>query len=212
MLLSTLMKDTVRVTDSITVVKSTNPSVIKEELVTLLDSVDKDVSNGKLITIYVILQVYIENHFHYYLRFLIGDGFSSSKRIPCWREKDGVPNKLQCFETVLMSSNIKYDSDLLASVVSKYTKLTTIRNAMAHGHPLTETIAEGKKSVSKAMQHLDADSLQSALTMVNELMSEWNTFMESLENQELAFKSSPLPEASFIKNCKFPDTFTARIN
>ena len=200
-------KDTAQASDTISITKSINPSCIRDELEPLLQASNSVTSDGQLIVIYILLQVYIENHFHYYLGFLIGNGFSSATPLPCWQERDHVPQKLTCFETVLSTNGISYDKQLLASVTRDYSKLTITRNALAHGHPLTETTGDGKLIKSKAKEYLEIETLKAIVITTNNMMFNWNALLEQLEGQKNVVKASPLPEVSFLKNCKFTKTF-----
>jgi hypothetical protein len=203
-------KDSATVTDSVSITKSINPSCIRDELVPMLEAVNKTTDNGRLIVIYILLQVYIENHFHYYLDFLIGNSFSSANSVACWNAKDNIQKKISCFETVLQISGMNYSSNLLSSTVNKYAQIAAARNALAHGHPLTETTENGKVTKSRAKTYLLPSTLSETIDTANKMMADWNTLISELQPQKDAIKKAGLPQGDFLKNCKFTRMFEVK--
>jgi hypothetical protein len=196
------MSDTVSLTDSLSVTSSINPQywlIAFDEYKTKYQSLKNE---EDLLVAYVMLQAYIENFFHYWLRFLIGGGFSSIK-INDWNDREDVRKKLDLFERYLSRNNLAFDYNDFDNIRLIFTDITSVRNRILHGHPITETHKDGQKIQSPTKAELTSKMFESHYTSALKLAGHWNKIMDTLHSQE-PIKNGILPQNNFFKNCKFP--------
>lgn len=163
----------------------------------------KDSADADVVLAYILLQLFIENHFHYYLRFIIGGGFGSAKNVVGWNEKKYPDKKLDCFETFLTNHSFIFTSDLFKKIKINYKEITDIRNLLAHGHRITTTHEGSTKINSKAKDFLNRQEFSRICLLANEIADAWNVLLIEIQGQESLLKSSGLPMAHFFDNCKF---------
>lgn len=179
------------------------PELFKKEFQDYKDRYLKSDSDADLVMAYITMQLFIENHFHYYLRFIIGGGFGSAKSTTGWNEKDYPDKKLECFEKFLISHKFVFTKNLFKTITANYKVITEIRNLLAHGHRVTTTYAGSTKTNSKAKDFLNRQEFAKTCLLANEIADSWNTLLIELQNQESLLKSSGLPMSHFFDNCKF---------
>jgi hypothetical protein len=197
------LQDTMSLTDEVSAQSSLNPSVIRDEFELYRSNLTSKSGSGEFIVLYIILQVYIENHFHYYLRFLIGDGFTSGEVRPCWKEINHPPEKITCLKATLEKNKLNFDADLFDRILSNYRLLTDARNALAHGHQITKTYVGGAIEESHTKKLLTYDSFNQMIKSVNDLIKDWDNLMDQLLSQEVQCKTARLPQGGFFEHCKF---------
>jgi len=81
------VSDTISMSDSVSATSWLSPDVFRKEFEKYKDQYFREENDSDLIMAYILLQIYLENHFHYYLRFLIGDGFGQSPKLKNWKER-----------------------------------------------------------------------------------------------------------------------------
>lgn len=179
------------------------PELFKKEFQNYKERYLKSDDDADLVMTYITMQLFIENHFHYYLRFIIGDGFGSAKPTSGWNEKDYPNQKIDCLKKFLSDNGFMFTQSLFDKVTTNYKTITDIRNLLAHGHRVTTTYAESTKTNSKAKDFLNRQEFAKACHMANEIADAWNALLTELQSQEALLKSSGLPMAHFFDNCKF---------
>lgn len=179
------------------------PELFKKEFQKYKESYLENDSDADLVMAYITMQLFIENHFHYYLRFIIGGGFGSAQPIVGWNEKDYPNQKIDYFEEFLSDKGFVFTSSLLEKVTTNYKAITDIRNLLAHGHRITTTYAGSTKINSKAKDFLNRQEFAKTCLLANEIADAWNTLLTELQSQESLLRSSNLPMAHFFDNCKF---------
>lgn len=197
-----VINDSVKITDSVSFTSWLAPSLFLKEFKSYRDNYLQKEDNGDLVMAYVTLQLFLENHFHYYLRFLIGGGFSSIK-VEKWEEKKRVTKKLDWFSDYLLSCHFKIDWDDFSKIKEYYQEITDIRNSFAHGHPVTETTSGNTRTSSRAKNYLDRQKFNDICNEANMISDLWNKIMCQLQEQDNTLKQSKLPAGHFFDNCKF---------
>lgn len=194
------MRDDISIDDSVPLTSSRNP----EHWITIFYEYQKKYNTSKdeadLLLAYVLLQAYLENFFHYWLRLLVGGGFPNLK-IANWSETDDVRKKLDLFERYLSRNKLTFDYQDFDLVRSFFSSITNVRNKILHGHPITQTHYAGKLKLSKTKQLLNINELEQSYTEAQTISIHWNNIMNSLHAQE-PIASGVLPEGNFFKYCK----------
>jgi hypothetical protein len=204
--LSINVSDSIAVTEAISYTSHLSPGIYREEF-ERYRSLIQDGDGGKAYALsYILLQIYVENHIHYFLRFLIGDGFSHAP-VSCWKVKDYVDKKLQCFRSVLDQHGIQYTPTLFDAIDTNFRYLSDIRNLLAHGHPVTAMYDGGAVSISEAKAYLEPKRFMDTLNKANLVVDAWNTLIDEVGQQTVLLQSAGLPTQSFFNDCKF----TARL-
>ncbi len=196
-------KENINIKDKVSITSNLNPSVIRDEFELYRSKLNTNSKPGEFIVTYIILQVYIENHFHYYLRFLIGGGFTSGEKRDCWKETSHAPEKIKCFRKILTGNQIKFNNELFKSILDNYKTLTDVRNALAHGHPITRMCTDNSTEESEARKLLTHDSFSQIIKSTNSMINNWNLLMDELLAQEEQCKAAKLPQGRFVEHCKF---------
>jgi hypothetical protein len=197
------LKDEFNVSDSVKITSLLDPVAFRREFEKYKDSFLKMEGTVDLIMAYLILQFYIENHFHYYLRFIIGDGFSSPKEITGWNEKKYPNEKIDCLQNFLVQHGFSFNHDLFSTIQAGYRAVTDIRNLLAHGHQVSTTLENSTKTESKAKSFLNRQEFGRVCGLVIEMAQAWNELLKELQQQEQLLRSSGLPMPGFFDNCKF---------
>ncbi len=177
------------------------PELFKKEFQKYKEIYLENNSDADLVMSYILLQLFIENHFHYYLRFMIGGGFKSGVIATGWKEMDYPDGKLVCLEVFLKKNNFVFTSALLAKIKDNYKRITNIRNALAHGHEVTTTFDSVKKD-SKAKGFLNRQKFNQTCLLANEIADAWNALLIELQEQKELLESSGSPTPHFLDYCK----------
>jgi len=188
--------------DSVTATSWLAPQFFLEEFESYKQKYFQKGENKDLVMAYILLQFYLENHFHYYLRFLIGGGFSSLK-VEEWNGKCGVKTKLDWFRDHLVSNSFVINGLDFEFIKDNYQAIADIRNSFAHGHPVTETSNGGVKVRSEAKDFLTRQKFNEIRGKANQICELWNKIMTEVQNQKSLLKMAKLPEPHFFNNCKF---------
>ncbi len=196
------VSDSISITDSVSYSTHLSPEMYREEFERYRSLIASD-DGGKGYTLaYIMLQLYIENHTHYFLRFLIGDGFSKNA-VVCWNPKDYIEQKLDCFRSVLDQSAIFYTPTLFDDIKTNYRYLCDVRNLLAHGHPITASYDNGTTTISDAKAYLEPQRFADITNRANVVINAWNTLMDEVGQQETLVRSAGLPSKSFFNDCKY---------
>lgn len=187
---------------SITATSWMAPQFFLEEFESYKKKYFEKEENKNLVMAYLLLQFYLENHFHYYLRFLIGGGFSSLQ-VEKWDEKCSVQKKLTWLQDHLINNNFSIEQNDFEVIKSNYQDISDIRNSFAHGHPVTETTNGANKFRSTAKDFLTRQKFNETRAKANEICELWNKIMTDLQGQKILLRPAKLPEPHFFDNCKF---------
>jgi len=196
------VSDSVTITDSVSCSTNLSPEMYREEFERYQSSTTLDDGGKAYALSYILLQLYIENHTHYFLNFLIGDGFSKLA-VACWDPTDYIEQKLDCFKTVLDQNSIVYTPTLFKDINTNYRYLCNIRNLLSHGHPITASYSNGSTTLSNAKTHLDAQHFAEIVGKANLVIDAWNQLMDEVGQQEKLTRSAKLPSRSFFDDCRY---------
>ena len=179
-----------------------SPEIYREEF-ERYRSLNTPNDGGKgYILAYIMIQLYIENHTHYFLHFLIGDGFSKPA-VAGWDPQDYIEQKLDCFKSVLDQSSISYTPKLFNDIKTNYRYVCAVRNLLAHGHPITASSDNGTTTISDAKAYLEPQRFADITNKANIVISGWNTLMDEVGQQETLIRNVGLPSKSFFEDCKY---------
>jgi len=196
------LSETTAVKERVTVTSSLAPQFYLEEFESYKRRYFKTEESRDLVMAYILLQFYLENHFHYYLRFLIGGGFSSFK-IEGWNEGCYVNTKLDRFREYLISNNFVISAQDFEVIKNNYQDIADIRNSFAHGHPVTEMGYGGEKLSSVARDLLTRQKFNETRGKANQVCELWNKIMTEVQNQRPLLRTAKLPESHFFDSCRF---------
>lgn len=203
--------DTIRVTDAIKIsgIKNT-PSILLQQYYTHREAITKDSDDGEYLVLFLFLQVYLENHFHYYLGFLIGEDMGRGKRFSEWDERDSVLQKLLLFELVIYRLKLAEVDVEFKTIKRYYTKINKIRNAIAHGHKISKTVGNGKTHETFLRNIFNQPLLNLCKIEENtlEIKQGWSSIIKKVCGDKGAIDKSPLPNASFWSNCEINFTIS----
>lgn len=191
----------VSISDKVALTSWLSPKFFQEEFENYKKRYFHKENKKDLIMAYILLQLYLENHFHYYIRFFVGGGFGL--QLKNWREEDYVPKKLNEFKKFLSKNNFNFNIQDLKEIENYYTEIILIRNSLVHGHPIKETTEQGMKIQSDARKNLTRQRFNGVRYKANKIADLWNKLMSNLQEQEDLLKSSKLPNRHFFDNCKF---------
>lgn len=158
-------------------------------------------ANKDLIMAYILLQIYIEDHLHYFLRFLVGGGFSFT--LPDWKEEDTIYKKLNWFKDYLFKNSFVLNEKDFQELGTDIHAVSSVRNKFVHGHAVTEKRGEETIIRSEAKEFLTRQKFSEIRKVANDLTDRWNKIMCELQNQEHLLRLAKLPTKNFLNDCKF---------
>lgn len=195
------LSETAALNDSVAVTSWLTPRFYLEEFESYKKKYFNTEESRDLVMAYILLQFYLENHFHYYLRFLIGGGFSSLK-IEAWNERCYADRKLDWFLDYLTSNNFVIHVQDFEIIKDNYKDIANTRNSFAHGHPVTETNDGFEKISSAAKNLLTRQEFNETCAKANRISELWNKVMTEVQNQRPLLGKTKLPAPHFFDNCK----------
>lgn len=199
------LTETVSITDSISITTSLSPLIYREEFAKYRDTAFVGGGDKFLVFSYILLQLYLENHFHYFLRLLVGGGLGPRVLIQGWNEKDYADQKLEKLRRYLTSVNIKFTDSEFDFLLEAFRNISSIRNKFAHGHPVTKKMGSGIIEQSEAKDYLEIAKLRDTILLANQIVTSWNRILAELQEQENLLKASGLPSKSFLGDCKLEE-------
>jgi hypothetical protein len=208
-----MISDKTKITESIKITTSLNlPTIYYKEFFIYRNKYLESNLDSDLVMSYILLQLFLENHFSYYLRFLIGGGLR--KEIKGYKEKLNIYNKyddkgvikekgkISIFFDYLTENSFVVNSNDFLKILTLYAEISKIRNLFIHGHPVTETNNNGSTSISESKDFLNRPKFGYICDKSNQICECWNRIMCDLQNQSVLL-SKYLCEKSFLDNCKF---------
>lgn len=195
------MKDSIKISDNVSVTSWLSPRIFFEEYLKHKERYLKKEESKDLLLAYIFLQLYLENHFHYYLRFLIGGGMG--KKIDKWNDEDSVFKRLKYFKQFLFENDFILDQAHFKIIENNFKYISDIRNLFLHGHPVTKTIKDNKEQISDAKRFLSRQEFNNTRKIANHLFNTWNGIILNIQKQDKLLNKSGLPSTSFLDECKF---------
>jgi hypothetical protein len=194
--------DNIKIDDSLKLVGSlTTHKIFLKEFKLYKEKYLKKEENNDLIMAYILLQLSLENHFHYYLKLVIGGGLGQA--LPQWSDWAYVPAKLKCFRDSLLQNNFIVNSDDFNKIENYFNNITNIRNKFAHGHPVTETLENNTSTNSETKNYLTRQEFNKTCDEANKLADLWNKIICNLQDQRDPLQITNLPANYVLDECKF---------
>lgn len=176
------LEETVKVSDSASVVTEIDAIIYRLEFEKYRETYLKSKLDHELIFCFIFLQIYIECFLHQNMRRVTEMEFKSPRDeiATSWfeGEKRKIPTKVDSFTTnffPVVSTDVAQFTTLIKE---RFQNIADIRNRLVHGHKIATWFdSDGDSGISEARSFLTENRLNQSIAEVNELGLAWNDLL-----------------------------------
>lgn len=186
-------KETVHMQDSVSLRLQMDAVIYRNEYEKYKKEYLEDNSEQKLIFAFIFLQIYLECFLHQNMRDIVALEFQyrDKQLYNEWLKKEEkmfIKDKLLFFTSLFYVKNNEIIT-LEKNILENFGHITSIRNKLMHGYPLTEDISGNERKKSKTKALLSKSNLTQSIEIANNLSNGWNALLEVIYKKFIALKT-----------------------
>lgn len=203
------MMNALRIKESFKITGSLNlPTIYRGEYKKYKDDYFKNNQTKDLIMTYILLQLSLESHFHYYINVLIGDRGEwdeSTALILFDKNSRKEIGKIYKFFELLSSWGYLVNEERSTRILESMRQINQKRNKFIHAHTINHTIDSTLENVEETATKtlLTREKLIETINEANRVSDTWNSLLCELQKQPDELGFGKLPASHVIDYCKF---------